>query len=136
MKKFKNVLLMSLVATTVLTTPIFAQTNSQENVVEDKENYSIQSRIYFNEDVRLSEYWTTVTRSNNLFNDNPKVVNNKNNPGILYVRIIDQHGNQVGREKAIQKGDYEILDDIPFNSGTYTVECKVSTAGVYKVYIN
>lgn len=136
MKKFKNVLLMSLAATTVLTTPIFAQTNSQENVIQEEESKSIQPRINFNSTVYLDCDWKQITSSNNLFPDSPLVSNPSDNPGDFQLRVFNDSGVQVGSTKTVSRGTSIRLDQIPALSGYYSVECKASVSGEYHITID
>ncbi|WP_366294374.1 hypothetical protein [Paenibacillus sp. AN1007] len=88
-----------------------------------------------------SAYLTTnafsnVTSSNNFFDDSPTVTNDANSPGTITVRIVNSSGEQVGGTKTIAAGKSAVMDTIPWNSGTYTLQAKGSKAGYYNISID
>lgn len=82
--------------------------------------------------------YTNVTSSNNLFNDRPEVTNNAGNSGTLSFRIINSKGEIVGSSKSCAVGSSVRMDEIPFNSGTYTLQAKAGSgkAGNYSIKID
>ena len=84
-----------------------------------------------------TSYWCNVTSSNNIFPDSPTVTNNANNPGNIIVRIVNQHGQQVGEIKNVAAGYSVTMDQIPAFSGTYTLQAMaVTTSGYYTISID
>lgn len=80
--------------------------------------------------------YTNITSSNNVFNDSPKVTNGADSPGSVTVRIVNGKGEVVGSAQTIQAGSSVRLDQIPWNSGTYTLQGKGSVAGTYYISID
>ncbi|WP_274653271.1 hypothetical protein [Paenibacillus humicola] len=80
--------------------------------------------------------YSNITSSNNFFNDSPLVTNSANSPGTITVRILDSKGAQVGSTKTIAAGKSVRLDQIPWNSGTYTLQGKGSVSGTYYISID
>lgn len=84
-----------------------------------------------------TKHYCNVTSSNNFFPDSPKVTNSANNPGKIYVRILNSSGQQVGRTKTIAVGKSVTMDQIPAFSGTYTLQAKaVTSSGYYSISID
>lgn len=70
----------------------------------------------------VTNAYSNVTSSNNIFADSPTVTNNVANAGSIKVRIVNSSGKQVGSVKEIGKGKSVVLDQIPAFSGTYTLQ--------------
>ncbi|MFB5269347.1 hypothetical protein ACE41H_21535 [Paenibacillus enshidis] len=99
-----------------------------------------------NDEVRIMVSWSgtayltknafsNITSSNNLFNDSPQVTNGADSPGNVTVRIKNESGQIVGSEKTIAPGKTVRLDQIPWDSGTYTLQGKGSVTGTYSISI-
>lgn len=85
----------------------------------------------------VTNAYSNVTSSNNIFNDSPVVTNNAGNKGAIKVKIVNSNGAQVGSVKTIGKGKTVRLDSIPWNSGTYTLKAMaVSSTGTYAIKID
>lgn len=78
-----------------------------------------------------------MTSSNNIFNDSPKVTRDANNAGKIRVMIVNSKGAQVGKTKDVSPGKSVRMDQIPWNSGTYTLKAKaLSKSGTYRIGID
>lgn len=85
----------------------------------------------------VTDVYSNVTSSNNIFPDSPTVTNNVSNAGSIKVRIVNSSGKQVGSAKEIRKGKSVVLDKIPAGSGTYTLQAKaIDKEGRYLISID
>lgn len=85
----------------------------------------------------VTNAYSNVTSSNNVFNDRPAITNNAGNKGSIRVKVVNSNGAQVGAVKTIGKGKTVRLDSIPWNSGTYTIKAMaVSAAGTYAIKVD
>lgn len=97
----------------------------------------IQPRVKWTGSAYLTaKQWCNVTASNNFFNDSPKVTNNAANPCAIKVRIINGSGEQVGKEKTVEIGKSVTMDEIPWNSGTYTLQAYSEKSGNFTISID
>ena len=83
-----------------------------------------------------AKQWCNVTSSNNLFPDSPKVTNDASNPCSIKVRIVNEAGAVVGKEKEVEVGKSVTMDKIPALSGTYTLQAYSETAGNFTISID
>lgn len=85
----------------------------------------------------VTNAWSNITSSNNLFPDRPKVTNYASNKGTIKVRILNGNGAIVGAVKTVKKGESVTMDKIPAFSGTYTLQgMAVDTEGSYTINID
>lgn len=126
-------------ALTATTIPTFAASEiSNEQTISTDQTYTVQPRVKWTGDARLgTNYYYNVTSSNNIFSDSPTVTNYAGNPGSIRVRIIGGNGKQIGKTKDIKAGKSVIMDKIPANSGTYTLQAKaLDKEGKYTISID
>lgn len=140
MKKLLTVSLLSLSVLGLSAQPAFASTSLLNDELD--ENYSDEIEVTPYVNWTGSAYLTTsaysnVTSSNNIFNDSPKVTSDANNAGKIRVMIVNSKGAQVGKTKDVSPGKSVRMDQIPWNSGTYTLKAKaLSKSGTYRIGID
>lgn len=126
----------SIGATSVFASEDLGVMESQSDFVNIENSSSDEHQItpYINWDGSanlVTHLFSNITSSNNWFNDSPKVISNINNPGLVYLRVMSSNGSQIGDVKIVAPGKSVVLDEIPFNSGTYTIQGMGTVSGAY-----
>ena len=80
--------------------------------------------------------WVNIMSSNNVFPDSPLVTNHSGNKGVIEVRILNQHWQQVGSIKSVGTGESVRMDQIPALSGNYTLQGRPVLSGTYTISID
>ncbi len=103
-------------------------TNSQEEI-EPHLDYEHKSYLSTNG-------WSNVVNDNNWLNAELEVTNDSNNPGDIYVRVVDENGKIIVSSTFIELGDTITLDKIEFNAGKFYVQAKAKDeAGNYTIKV-
>lgn len=115
----------------------FASKVEPNAIIVDSAQGQIQPRVNWSGPAYLAaKKWCNVTSSNNFFNDKPKVTNSASNPCSIKVRIVNGEGKLVGTEKKVGVGKSITMDEIPWNSGTYTLQAYSEEAGYFTISID
>ncbi len=80
--------------------------------------------------------WCNVTSSNNVFPYKPKITNDASNPCYIKLRIVNEVGEVVGKEKEVEAGKSVTMDNIPAFSGTYTLQAYSEKEGNFTISID
>lgn len=136
MKKFASIVL-ALTMVSSLCVPAFAATKA-EAPETSATSTEVSPRIYWKGTVALNTTsYTTITDSNNIFPDSPKVISHIDNPGPVSIRVIDEDGQPVGKSYTVAAGNDVTLDRIPAFTGTYTIQGKATmTSGNFTFTID
>ena len=79
----------------------------------------------------VTDHFTTITTSDNIFNDSPLVISDGNNASNVTLRVLNEKGEQVGDTKVVAPGKSVRSDQIPHDSGTYRIQGKATIEGNY-----
>lgn len=127
MKKFAASIL-ALTMASSLCVPAFAATKAEVPEISATSS-EVSPRIYWKGTVTLNTaYYTTITDSNNIFTDSPLIESHINNPGTVFIRVIDENGQPIGSTARLVAGNSVRLGPIPAFSGTYTIQAWAQTA--------
>lgn len=110
--------------------------------IAEKTEYStenseqIEPRINWSGSAYLTaNVYSNIVTSNNVFPDNPKVINDANNPGTVLIRVKSSTGEIIGNVKRVAPGQSVTLDTIPAMSGTYVIQGQAGVSGNYYFHI-
>ncbi|MGN0513768.1 MAG: hypothetical protein ACI4GD_05765 [Lachnospiraceae bacterium] len=121
-------------------TVVTANNQNESNCSEDTSNtieHLFNPRINWSGSVYLvASQWCNVTASNNIFADSPTVTSDISNPGSIFVRVINASGEIVGSTYAVAPGNSIVLDRIPANSGTYTIQARATVTGYHYISVD
>lgn len=138
-RRLGRLLMVTGVCASLAVSPIvaFVSESESEVVVADSVQEQIQPRVNWSGTAYLAaKQWCNVTSSNNLFPDSPKVTNDASNPCSIKVRIVNEAGAVVGKEKEVEVGKSVTMDQIPALSGTYTLQAYSEKAGNFTISID
>lgn len=140
MKNLKRAVIMAMICVSFASSTISAMAFSEDvQDMQARQLPEIQRRVNWSGSAYISDTaYTNVTSSNNLFNDKPEVTNQAGNSGTLSFRIVNSKGEIVGSAKSCAVGSSVKMDEIPYNSGTYTLQAKAGTgkADYYSIKID
>ncbi len=139
MKKSTKILAMIIICSIAVTPMTVTAAKADQQNIQPEQVPISQRRVNWSGSAYISDAsYTNVTSSNNLFNDRPEVTNSAGNSGTLSFRIVNYKGEIVGSAKSCAVGSSVKMDEIPFNSGTYTLQAKAATgkAGNYSIKID
>lgn len=95
---------------------------------------AVQPRLYWNGSANLNGYsWTDLVSDNNLIWANLKVTSDAGNIGVVYIRVVDEYGEEIISQRRLYPDDSIDLPSISAMS-SYTVQAKCvsnATAGRY-----
>ena len=143
MKKNKFILLSTLALTLSSSPVVFANSAGSNEFIEPidtsvfYETSKIEPRVNWMGNAALTAgKWVNIMSSNNIFPDSPLVTNHSGNKGVIEVRILNQHWQQVGSIKSVGTGESVRMDQIPALSGNYTLQGRPLLSGTYTISID
>ena len=134
----KKIIIASCLSLSILGVSTAPSIANAEKLTGESESVEITPIVNWSGQAYLTtSAYSSVTSSNNVFNDRPTVTNGTGSPGPIKVKIVNADGKQVGTVKEVGKGKSVKLDTIPWNSGTYTLRAMaVNKDGQYTISIN
>lgn len=126
MKKYISLFLVVVMIMVQLAIPAYATEVSVTEVplVEGTQE-DIQPRLDVDVDAHLSDSWTNIVTDDNWLNAVVTVESHGNNIAIVWLRVLNEDGQQVGSEKKVSPGYSVKMDKIPHVSGTYVLQGQV-----------